>query len=368
MRLTSSFIFLIPLSAAAASAVSDPVALVNQADVLKDGLTGVSLTAVHEVTDTGGKTEKQVYRVLNEIKSGASYIVISSESSDVNGMVFVIKGNKLYAAAPNERSFRPLGSLNLDRRINGSLFSHWDLQGNLPLGVEYEPDMVALSQRNAREAGVADRATLVRGDMFETDFSQATVLTLFLLPGNLRRLTPKFLDLLDRHGVTATFFLLGAHVERHRDVVRDLHARGHELAVHGWDHRCVAWKRPGRLVDDLRRTVSALTTLTGAPVRWYRPPYGVLTAEALAAARSAGLRTVLWSAWGRDWERAASAESVAHRVTAALRPGGTVLLHDSDRTSAPGSWRATLAASDLLLTDWSAKGYDVGPLRDHRPF
>ena len=51
--------------------------------------------------------------------------------------------------------------------------------------------------------------------------------------------TPEFLDLLDRHGVTATFFLLGAHVERHRAVVRDLHARGHELAVHGWDHRCV---------------------------------------------------------------------------------------------------------------------------------
>lgn len=180
--------------------------------------------------------------------------------------------------------------------------------------------------------------------------------------------TPQFLDLLDRHGVTATFFLLGAHVERHRAVVRDLHSRGHELAVHGWDHRCVAWKRPGLLVDDLRRTVDALTALTGAPVRWYRPPYGVLTAEALAAARSVGLRTVLWSAWGRDWERAATAESVAHRVSAALRPGGTVLLHDSDRTSAPGSWRATLAGSDLLLTDWSMKGYDVGPLRDHRPF
>ena len=49
-------------------------------------------------------------------------------------------------------------------------------------------------------------------------------------------------------------------------------------------------------------------------------------------------------------------------------PGGTVLLHDSDRTSAPGSWRTTLVASDLLLTDWSMKGYDVGPLRDHRPF
>ena len=114
--------------------------------------------------------------------------------------------------------------------------------------------------------------------------------------------TPAFLDLLDRHGVTATFFLLGAHVERHRSVVRDLHARGHELAVHGWDHRCTAVKRPGVLVGS------------------------------------------------------------------ALRPGGTVLLHDTDRTSAPGSWHATLAASQLLLTDWAERGYDVGPLRDHRPF
>ena len=180
--------------------------------------------------------------------------------------------------------------------------------------------------------------------------------------------TPAFLDLLERHGVTATFFLLGAHVERHRSVVCDLHARGHELAVHGWDHRCTAVKRPGVLVDELRRTVGALTDLTGAPVRWYRPPYGVLTAEALVAARAAGLRTVLWSAWGRDWERAATPESVAHRVAAALRPGGTVLLHDTDRTSAPGSWRATLAASGLLLADWAERGYDVGPLRDHQPF
>jgi peptidoglycan/xylan/chitin deacetylase (PgdA/CDA1 family) len=103
-------------------------------------------------------------------------------------------------------------------------------------------------------------------------------------------------------------------------------------------------------------------------VLWYRPPYGVLTTEALVAAHAVGLRTVLWSAWGRDWERTASPESVAHRVSATLRPGGTVLLHDSDRTSAPGSWRATLGASDLLLADWSTRGFDVGPLRDHRPF
>ena len=68
-------------------------------------------------------------------------------------------------------------------------------RGARAMGVEYAPDMVALAQRNAAAAGVAERARFVQGDMFEADFSQATVLALFLLPANLRRLAPKFLEL-----------------------------------------------------------------------------------------------------------------------------------------------------------------------------
>jgi hypothetical protein len=97
---------------------------------------------VLEVADTAGKTEKQVYRVLNDVKTGSSFIVISSESPAINGMVYIIKGAQVYAAAPNERTFKRLGELNLDRRVAGSLFSHWDLQGNIPLGVEYTPKVV----------------------------------------------------------------------------------------------------------------------------------------------------------------------------------------------------------------------------------
>jgi SAM-dependent methyltransferase len=62
-------------------------------------------------------------------------------------------------------------------------------------GVEYNPDMVELSRRNAEQAGVASRATFTRGDMYEADFSQATVLALFLLPDNLNKLRAKFEDL-----------------------------------------------------------------------------------------------------------------------------------------------------------------------------
>ncbi len=68
-------------------------------------------------------------------------------------------------------------------------------RGARALGVEYNPDMVELSKREAAKQGVADKAQFVQGDMYEADISQATVMALFLLPENLGKLTPKFLDL-----------------------------------------------------------------------------------------------------------------------------------------------------------------------------
>jgi hypothetical protein len=67
--------------------------------------------------------------------------------------------------------------------------------GARALGIEYNPDMVELSKRNAAEAGVTDRATFAKADLFESDFSQATVITMFLLPDINLRLRPKILDL-----------------------------------------------------------------------------------------------------------------------------------------------------------------------------
>ena len=65
-------------------------------------------------------------------------------------------------------------------------------RGARALGVEFNPDMVKLAQQLAKEAGVADRATFVQGDMYQADISEATVLALFLLPENLKQLEPKF--------------------------------------------------------------------------------------------------------------------------------------------------------------------------------
>ncbi|MGH9311116.1 MAG: class I SAM-dependent methyltransferase [Vicinamibacterales bacterium] len=68
-------------------------------------------------------------------------------------------------------------------------------RGARAIGVEFNPDMVALSRKTAVAEGVADKATFIQGDMYEADISKATVLALFLLPHNLNKLTPKFLAL-----------------------------------------------------------------------------------------------------------------------------------------------------------------------------
>jgi precorrin-6B methylase 2 len=68
-------------------------------------------------------------------------------------------------------------------------------RGARAMGVEYNPDMVELSKKNAAEAGVAERAQFVKADLFETDFSKASVITLFLLPQINLKLRPKILDL-----------------------------------------------------------------------------------------------------------------------------------------------------------------------------
>ncbi|POX51344.1 polysaccharide deacetylase family protein [Streptomyces sp. Ru71] len=177
--------------------------------------------------------------------------------------------------------------------------------------------------------------------------------------------TPRFLDVLDELGVRATFFVLGARATGHPAVLRETARRGHEVAVHGWAHERPWRPSPARDARDVRAAVSVVRELTGRRPRWYRPPYGILTSGRWAAARAAGLRPVLWSAWGRDWTADATAASVRASVAADLRGGGTVLLHDSDVTSAPGCWRAALAALPELVADCRAAGWTVGPLDGH---
>ncbi|TQS45313.1 polysaccharide deacetylase family protein [Cryptosporangium phraense] len=177
--------------------------------------------------------------------------------------------------------------------------------------------------------------------------------------------TPPVLDVLARYRITATFFLLGTQIQRAPTLTRELVAAGHEVAVHGFEHRCLLTRTPAGTHRDLAQARDLIADLTGQEPNWYRPPYGVLSLAGLRAARRLRLRPVLWTTWGRDWEQRATSASVAATVMRRLEPGGTILLHDSDCTSAAGSWRTTVDALPRVIEDTQARGMTLGPLRDH---
>ena len=179
------------------------------------------------------------------------------------------------------------------------------------------------------------------------------------------RSTPYFLAALERLGAHATFFVLGERLLDHPDLARRMLDEGHELAVHGWQHERPWLPEPRREAADVARAAGAIADLgAGAPL-WYRPPYGILTAGRRRAAHRARLRPVLWTAWGRDWRAGADRASVLAALSQRLTGGATVLLHDSDYTSAPDSWRTTLAALPDLVARCRAAGWQVGTLREH---
>ncbi|MHB1855374.1 MAG: polysaccharide deacetylase family protein, partial [Acidimicrobiales bacterium] len=168
--------------------------------------------------------------------------------------------------------------------------------------------------------------------------------------------TPQFLAELDRLGWKATFFMLGSMARRSGGLAAEVAAAGHEVAVHGDVHLSQVWRTPSAVIDDARRARDTLAELTGTTPAWMRPPYGTLSGAGPEAARRAGLELVLWTAWGRDWRAEATPSSVTADIGTDMVPGGTVLLHDSDCTSAPGAWRSALGSLARLADVWAGRG------------
>ncbi|GAA2642716.1 polysaccharide deacetylase family protein [Paractinoplanes durhamensis] len=178
--------------------------------------------------------------------------------------------------------------------------------------------------------------------------------------------TPELLRILGNAGVRATFFLLGRMAEELPEVARAIADAGHEIGVHGYDHRLLARRGPAATRYDLDRATAAITAVTGARPRWWRPPYGVANTAAMLESRRLGLRPVLWTTWGRDWTATCTPDSVYRSVLRKLDGGGTILLHDSDVSAAPKCWLAMLGALPPILTTCRARGLAVGPLAEHR--
>ena len=115
--------------------------------------------------------------------------------------------------------------------------------------------------------------------------SSSSALALTFDDGPDPKSTPMFLDRLEGLGWKATFFMLGSMAEREPALAREVQARGHEIALHGYLHKNLLWRTPGATDGDIRKGFDTIATITGTTPRFYRPPYGVLNTQALLTTR-----------------------------------------------------------------------------------
>lgn len=140
--------------------------------------------------------------------------------------------------------------------------------------------------------------------------------------------TPRILDLLAERQAVATFFVLAEPATAHPDIVRRIVAEGHELALHGWDHRALTSMSDDEALASIARSRAVVEDIAGERITLYRPPYGSHTLRHARAVRRRGLELTLWSGDATDWVDDA-AESVAERAIARVFPGTILLLHDA---------------------------------------
>lgn len=177
--------------------------------------------------------------------------------------------------------------------------------------------------------------------------------------------TPLILDELRRLEIKATFFMLGSMAEAYPYVAQQVAEDGHDIALHGHWHKNHLFRSTRTIRYDMERSLETVTNATGVRPLYFRPPYGVLTEGTLRTARDLSLRPVLWGAWGRDWRAKATPIQVLNDLKKRFKPGVTVLLHDSDCTSYPGSFRSTLGALEAFTNLCEQHSLSVGPLREH---
>lgn len=143
--------------------------------------------------------------------------------------------------------------------------------------------------------------------------------------------TPLLLDLLRRHQIRATFFVLGSKAERYPELIARIHQEGHQIGVHNYIHLSnwliTPWSVWRKQVEKSSRIVE---NITGVRPVYYRPPWGMMNVFDFLLLRK--YRIVLWSVMPCDWRSSVGADRLARRVLTRIRDGSVVLLHDSGET------------------------------------
>ncbi len=173
--------------------------------------------------------------------------------------------------------------------------------------------------------------------------------------------TAPILDALKKHGVKATFFLVGNYLETQPELVRRMVAEGHTVGNHTYSHpdmSKIADKASFRA--ELEQNEAAYRAVTGGEMsRLYRPPQGKFCESNLQMAQELGYHTVFWSLAYVDWYEndQPTREEAFAKLLPRIHPGAVVLLHSTSATNG--------AILDELLTRWEEMGYTFGNLEEY---
>lgn len=171
-----------------------------------------------------------------------------------------------------------------------------------------------------------------------------------------RRFTPQVLDILKKHHVKATFFLMGSRVKGHPDITKRIHREGHVIGNHTFWHPKLYAESIGRLVWEVQETDAWIKKTVGYTPKLIRAPYGGLTEENVVELGEMGKSVIGWSVDTQDWRQIHS-EEIQRNLMKDLHPGAIVLMHCA------GDWSQDLsgmtAALDELLPRLKREGYEM---------
>jgi peptidoglycan-N-acetylglucosamine deacetylase len=169
--------------------------------------------------------------------------------------------------------------------------------------------------------------------------------------------TLHLLEVLAKHNVQATFFLIGRYIQQQPQIARELVQAGHVLGNHTFTHPLLIFKSEPQIRQELTQCRDALQDAIGKPSNLFRPPFGGRRPAVLRLARELSLEPVMWNVTGYDWN-APPAAAIERKVAKQIRGGDVILLHDGGHKQMGADRSQTVIATDHLITRYNAEGYE----------
>ena len=187
--------------------------------------------------------------------------------------------------------------------------------------------------------------------------TQRKIIALTFDDGPYPPYTEQLLKVLAQKHVKATFFMVGENAAEHPELVREVQAQGHLIALHAGYHKDLLKLSSGEVRENIAYGKSTLTSITGTAPRYMRPPHGFKDWSVVSAIEAAGLQTTNWSIIPRDWTNP-GAQVIADRVLEKAEPGAVVRLHDGASPQKQASREQTIEAVGLIIDALRAQGYE----------